>query len=77
MTRQMADDDEIIRLRGNIRRAAEAKVENGTMTVTDLLTEITRENMARRTKALHEIQLLMSACELEHTLGTEDELMQK
>ncbi len=77
MTRQMADDDEIIRLRGNIRRSAEAKVENGTMTVTDLLTEITRENMARRTKALHEIQLLMSACELEHTLGTEDELMQK
>ena len=34
MRRQMADDDEIIRLRGNIRRAAEAKVQNGTMTVT-------------------------------------------
>jgi|GEM_PF-7132977 len=30
----MADDDEIIRLRENIRRAAEAKVENGTLTVT-------------------------------------------
>ena len=35
MRRQMVDDDEIIRLRGNIRRAAEAKVQNGTMTVTD------------------------------------------
>ena len=43
MRRQMADDDEIIRLRGNIRRAAEAKVQNGTMTVTDMLREITNE----------------------------------
>lgn len=58
MRRQMADDDEIIRLRGNIRRAAEAKVQNGTMTVTDMLREITRESMARQTKALHEVQLL-------------------
>lgn len=58
MRRQMADDDEIIRLRGNIRRAAEAKVQNGTMTVTDMLREITRESMARQAKALHEVQLL-------------------
>lgn len=59
MRRQMADDDEIIRLRENIRRAAEAKVENGTMTVTDMLREITAESMARQTKALHEVRLLM------------------
>ena len=37
MRRQMVDDDEIIRLRVNIRKAAEAKVENGTLTVTDML----------------------------------------
>lgn len=35
MRKQMQDDNEIIRLRTNIRQAAEAKVANGTLTVTD------------------------------------------
>lgn len=69
MRRQMADDDEIIRLRGNIRRAAEAKGQNGTMTVTDMLREITNESMARQTKALHEVQLLMNIWQLKYTLN--------
>lgn len=70
MRRQMADDDEIIRLRENIRRAAEAKVENGTLTVTDMLREITNESLARQTKALHEVQLLMNMWELRYTLNS-------
>lgn len=70
MRRQMADDDEIIRLRENIRRAAGAKVENGTLTVTDMLREITNENLARQTKALHEVQLMMKREELRQTLKT-------
>ena len=69
MRRQMKDDDEIIRLRENIRRAAEAKVENGTLTVTDMLREITNENLARQTKALHEVQLLMNIEQLKYTLN--------
>ncbi len=69
MRRQMADDDEIIRLRVNIRKAAEAKVANGTLTVTDMLREITAENMARQTKALHYVQLLMNIWQLKHTLN--------
>lgn len=69
MRRQMKDDDEIIRLRENIRRAAEAKVENGTLTVTDMLREITNESMAKQTKALHEIQLLMNIQQLKYTLN--------
>lgn len=70
MRRQMVDDDEIIRLRENIRRAAEAKVENGTLTVTDMLREITNESLARQTKALHEVQLLMNMWELRYTLNS-------
>lgn len=69
MNKQMQNDDEIIRLRENIRRAAEAKVENGILTVTDLLREITNENLARQTKALHEIQLLMNIEQLRFTLN--------
>lgn len=69
MRRQMVDDDEIIRLRVNIRKATEAKVENGTLTVTDMLRDITAENLARQTKALHEVQLLMNIWNLKYTLN--------
>ena len=50
-------------------KAAEAKVENGTLTVTDMLREITAENLARQTKALHEVQLLMNIWNLKYTLN--------
>ena len=71
MRKQMQDDEEIIRLRTNIRLAAEAKVANGTLTVTDMLREITSENMARQTKALHEVQLLMNIWKLKYTINGE------
>lgn len=61
-------DDEIIALRERIKKSAEAKVENGTLSVSDLLREITAENLARQTKALHEIQLLSSIYSLKNTL---------
>ena len=69
MRKQMVDDDEIIRLRINIRKASEAKVANGTMTVTDMLRDITSESLAKQTKALHEIQLLMDIWQLKYTLN--------
>ena len=67
LEKQMRDDDEIIRLRNSIRLAAEAKVANGTLTVTEMLREVTSESMARQTKALHEIQRLMGIYQLEYT----------
>jgi hypothetical protein len=54
------NDDEIIRLRSNIKQSAEAKVANGTLTVSDLVREINAETLARQNKALHETQLLIS-----------------
>lgn len=62
----MREDDEIIALRTNIRKAAEAKVANGTLTVTDMLREITAESLARQTKAMHEVQLLMNIYQWKH-----------
>jgi len=64
---QMQYDDKIISLRENIKRAAEAKVANGTMSVTDFLREVTRENIARQTKASHEIELLNAIYNLKFT----------
>ena len=46
--------------------SAEAKVANGTLTVTEMLRELTNENLARQNKALHEIQLLMDMYQQKH-----------
>ena len=54
----MADDDEIIRLRTSVRKAAESKLAHGIIDVNDLLSEINRENAARIQKSTHEIEML-------------------
>lgn len=69
LRQQMRSDDEIIRLRTNIRRAAEAKVANGSLSVTEMLEEVVRESMAKQDKALHEIQLLMNIYQQKHLLN--------
>ncbi|MPN49552.1 hypothetical protein SDC9_197173 [bioreactor metagenome] len=56
----MKSDDIIIGLQKNIKDAAEVKYVNGTITVNDLLTEVTAESMAEQTRFLHEIQLYMA-----------------
>ena len=55
----MQEDDEMIRLQSNIRRAAEVKTANGTLSVIDMLQEINKESQARQNKVLHEVQLLL------------------
>ena len=59
LRQQMQEDDEMIRLQSNIRRAAEAKAANGTLSVIDMLQEINKESQARQNKSLHEVQLLL------------------
>jgi hypothetical protein len=63
----MKDDNEIILLQSQIREAAEVKVENGTMTVSDLMKEINAEEAAKQAKTLHEIQYLLSVYALKYT----------
>ena len=67
LTRLMKDDNEIIKLRTNIRNSAEAKVANGTLTVIEMLREVTAEDQAKQNKALHEVQLLMAIYNLKNT----------
>lgn len=63
---QMTEDDEMIRLQTHIRETAEVKVKNGTLSVIDMLQEITKESMAKQQKAVHEIQLLMNIYQQKH-----------
>ena len=63
----MKEDSEIIKLRKLIRESAQAKVEIGTMSVADMLREVTEEEAAKQAKALHEIQYLLSQYTLKNT----------
>jgi len=56
--RLMADDEEIIRLRAAVRKAAESKLAHGIIDVNDLLREINQENAARVQQSMHEIEML-------------------
>ena len=72
LTELMKNDNEIITLRNNIRKSAQAKVANGTLTVTEMLREVTAEDLARQDKILHEIQLLSAIYELRNTTNQYD-----
>jgi outer membrane protein TolC len=65
----IARDVEIIRLRTNIKHSAEAKVANGTLSVSDLIREINAENLAMQEKSIHEIQLMLLISNLKNTLN--------
>ncbi len=67
LTELMKNDNEIIALRNNIKQSAQAKVANGTLTVTEMLREVTAEDLAKQDKILHEIQLLSAIYELKYT----------
>jgi outer membrane protein TolC len=62
----MKNDDEIILLRSNIKKATTAKFENGTATITDMLRDVNAESLARQARALHEIQLYMAVYQLKN-----------
>lgn len=62
-----ADDAKIIALRTSIRQAAEAKLQNGVISVSDLLAELTKENNAKITRSIHEIELLKSIYDIKLT----------
>ena len=63
----MVDDDEIIALRESIRKSAQAKVANGTITTTELMREISSEDLAKQAKITHELELLMAIYNLKNT----------
>jgi outer membrane protein TolC len=65
----ITDDDEIIRLRTNIKKASQAKVQNGTLPVSDLIRDINAESQAMQDKAIHEIQLLQAIYNLKETVN--------
>jgi hypothetical protein len=65
--RLMADDEAIIALRAQVRKAAESKLSHGIIDVNDLVKEINAENSARVQQSIHEIEMLKEMYDLKYT----------
>lgn len=62
-------DEEIIRIRENVRKASEVKYSNGVCTVSELITDVNQLFIAQQEKALREIELKMMIYSRMITLG--------
>lgn len=62
----LSSDNDIIRLRGSVKRSAEAKVSNGTLSVLDLMKEVNAEQLAIQNKIVHEIELIQTIYNLKY-----------
>ncbi len=65
----MSYDDEIVKLRINIKKSSEIKMKQGTITVNDYMREVTAENLAKQGKILHEIELLQAVYEMKNIIN--------
>ena len=65
----MKENDRIVELRVNVRKAAESQLDNGVIDATALLMKLTDERQARLTAAYHEVEFLQSIYQLKYTLN--------
>ncbi len=63
----VGQDEEIIALRQQVRKAAESKLSHGIIDVNDLLRDINSENAACVQRSIHEIELLKAVYDLKFT----------
>lgn len=60
LAKLMLTDEEIIRLRANIKKAAAVKLENGVISTADLIREINAEDLAKQSAVIHRTEYLMA-----------------
>jgi outer membrane protein TolC len=53
-------DNEIVALKGNIKKSYQLRYDNGQSTMNDLISSVNKENEALSNRGLHEVQLLMN-----------------
>lgn len=63
----IAQDEQIITLRQQVRKAAESKLSHGIIDVNDLVRDINSENTARVQQSIHEIEMLKQMYDLKYT----------
>lgn len=60
LSEQLRDNEEIIELRTSVKEAAEAKLQNGVISVADLIREINAVDQARQAEAIRRLRRLMA-----------------
>ncbi len=63
----IVQDEQIITLRQQVRKAAESKLSHGIIDVNDLVRDINSENAARVQQSIHEIEMLKQMYDLKYT----------
>lgn len=63
------EDDKVIALRGEITKAAQAQLENNVITVSEYITKLNAEYLARQMKNLHQLQFLKAKYNHYNTSG--------
>ena len=69
LKKQLLRDDEIVRLREQIRGKSEKKVRLGTESINEMLRDINAVSKARQQRSTHEIQLLEALYALKNTIN--------
>jgi len=69
LRKQLAVDDDIIKLRSNVKNAALAQLENGVINTSDYLREVNQENLALQNKNTHQTELLLAQYREQTTRG--------
>lgn len=69
--RLVASDNELVRLRTSVRKAAESQLHHGIIEVNDLLREVNAENAARVQQVVHEMESLQQMYAQKITIGEE------
>lgn len=64
---QLIYDDEIIELKGAVKRSSQKKLENGTLSGVDLMRDVTAEQLAKQDKIVHQIELLQAIYDLKYS----------
>lgn len=64
-------DDDIIRLRGSVKRSAEAALADGALSTLDFMKEVNAEQQAIQQKIIHEIELIQAIYKLKYITKNE------
>ena len=69
LTSIIQKDKQMIALREKIKQTSSIQLDNGTITASDFISDLTAENQAKENKLLHEIQLLLAKTNYQTILG--------
>ncbi len=69
LSEQIKEDQKLIEIRAQMKKSAQNRLDNGVITISEYLTEIDNESLAKQNMILHQIQLIQMKNIINITLG--------